>query len=67
LYCAQNPNADFNEALDITRPITDKEYLDTITLHCNTKENENSMNNKYMIKQIIYLDRNNTPDVWKDI
>ena len=45
-------------------------------LYCDD-QNENSLNNtdldlinspnQFLKKQIIYLDRNNTPDIWKDI
>lgn len=58
---------DMNTAIDIIRDKADQEYLDTITLHCQSlATNENSQNN-FLVKQIIYLDRNNTADVWPDI
>ena len=55
-----------HEAIDIIRDKADKDYLDAVTFHCQT-ENENTENLEYQVKQIIYLDRNNTPDVWPDI
>ena len=53
-----------HEAIDIIRGKADQDYLDAITFQCDgpATESENSIN-----KQIIYLDRNNTPDVWGDI
>lgn len=33
-YVAEHPEVNFNDALDITRPKSDQEYLDTITFHC---------------------------------
>ena len=60
-----------HEAIDIIRGKADQDYLDSITYHCNNGDNtENDMQvdeQQSMTKQIIYLDRNNTPDIWSDI
>ena len=59
-----------HEAIDIIRGKADQDYLDAITSYCNSDNSENDMQvdeQKAMTKQIIYLDRNNTPDIWSDI
>lgn len=54
-----------HEAIDIIRGKADQDYLDEVTNMClNNNENQGE---SAITKQIIYLDRNNTPDVWKDI
>jgi hypothetical protein len=65
-----HPEVGMHEAIDIIRGKADQDYLDSITYHCNSDNSENDMQvdeQKVMTKQIIYLDRNNTPDIWSDI
>lgn len=61
-----------HQAIDIIRDKADQDYLDAIASHCNSSvSNENAANSLHgepvLSKQLIYLDRNNTPDVWSDI
>jgi hypothetical protein len=53
-----------DKALDIMRGKSDQDYLNEIINECKSVVQESS---DFLIKQIIYLDRNNTPDVWPDI
>lgn len=65
-YCRDHPEVGMHEAIDIIRDKADQDYLDAVTFHCqDNAENEGSSD--YLVKQIIYLDRNNTLDVWPDI
>ena len=71
-YCAKHPEVDMHQAIDIIRDKADQDYLDAIASHCNSSvSNENAANTvqgePVLAKQLIYLDRNNTPDVWSDI
>ena len=66
-YCMNHPEVDINGAIDIIRGKADQDYLDAITLHCHPDKKECENDQSYIVKQIIYLDRNNTPDVWPDI
>ena len=66
-YCAKHPEIGQHEAIDIIRGKADQDYLDAIKAHCNFKSDENQDNQGIQQKQLIYLDRNNTPDVWPDI
>lgn len=68
----KHPHVPFHEVIDIIRPLADREYLDTISEFA--KDGETSLTELLMpsmpkqhLKQFIYLDRNNTPDVWADI
>lgn len=63
-YCHQNPGVSMDKALDIMRGKSDQDYLNEIVNECKSVVQESS---EFLIKQIIYLDRNNTPDVWPDI
>ena len=63
-YCDKHPETGMHEAIDIIRPKADQDYLDAISFHCDDL-NEDSKDP--FRKQVIYLDRNNTPDVWQDI
>lgn len=66
-YCEKHPEVGQHEAIDIIRPKADQDYLDAITFHCNDNvDNENS-SSEFLVKRMIYLDRNNTPDIWPDI
>lgn len=59
---------DMNTAIDIIRAKADQEYLDAVTSYCQIDDaSENDESSKYLLKQIIYLDRNNTADIWPDI
>ena len=56
-----------HEAIDIIRGKADQDYLDQIACHCTGQhENENTTSG-VQNKSLIYLDRNNTPDVWAHI
>lgn len=74
-YQDQNPGVNMHHAIDIIRPKADQDYLDAVTYHCgqedfdteNNQQNEEGENSQLLKKTIIYLDRNNTPDVWPDI
>lgn len=66
-YCDAHEGVDMNQAIDIIRDKADQDYLDTVTFYNNQNTNENESSNEFSLKQIIYLDRNNTPDVWPDI
>ena len=56
-----------HQAIDIIRDKADQDYLDAIKSHCSNQATENLDNQGIQAKQLIYLDRNNTPDVWSDI
>ena len=56
-----------HEAIDIIRDKADQDYLSAIMTQCSNSMQENSQDTAMMRKELIYLDRNNTPDVWKDI
>jgi hypothetical protein len=66
-YCATHPEVDIHQAIDIIRGKADQDYLDAVTFYCKSNDDENQANSDFIVKQIIYLDRNNTPDVWPDI
>ena len=67
-YCAQHPEVDMHQAIDIIRDKADKDYLDQVAMFCSSSSGcENVATPGVLNKQLIYLDRNNTPDVWKDI
>lgn len=54
-------------AIDIIRDKADQDYLTAIATQCGNSLDENSQDTSTMRKELIYLDRNNTPDVWKNI
>jgi hypothetical protein len=59
-YLAKFPDEEFHRVIDIIRDFADKEYLDIITdklKHLGDKR----------IRNLVYLDRNNTSDIWNDI
>ncbi|TNV80694.1 hypothetical protein FGO68_gene7919 [Halteria grandinella] len=56
-YQRDNPKTPFHEVIDIIRPLADQEYLAALV----TESQCVSTNN------ILYLDRNNTPDIWGSI
>ena len=80
---AKNPDVPFHEVIDIIRPMADRSYLDKISEYCTLSSSKaadtglvggatqlNSLpgcNGLALPKTIIYLDRNNTPDIWGDI
>jgi len=68
-YLEEHPSVPFHEVIDIIRPKADRDYLDQIarnfTQSPNTTKSCSSTESKP--KTIIYLDRNNTPDIWEDI
>jgi len=66
-YCQQHPEVSQHEAIDIIRGKADQDYLDAITFQCDYTSGDINSENSFKTKQIIYLDRNNTPDVWGDI
>lgn len=66
-YCARNPDVDMHAAIDIIRDKADQDYLTAIATQCGNSLDENSQDTSTMRKELIYLDRNNTPDVWKNI
>ena len=61
-----HPGVEMHQAIDIIRGKADQDYLDEVSKHCNSHITE-SENYGSKVKEIIYLDRNNTPDVWADI
>lgn len=54
-----------HEAIDIIRGKADQDYLDAVTNMCHI--NDENQGDSAIVKQIIYLDRNNTPDIWGNI
>jgi hypothetical protein len=66
-YCEKHPEVSQHEAIDIIRGKADQDYLDAITFQCDNSDGDINSENSFKTKQIIYLDRNNTPDVWGDI
>lgn len=66
-YCLEHPEVSQHEAIDIIRGKADQDYLDAITFQCDYTNGDINSENSFKTKQIIYLDRNNTPDVWGDI
>jgi len=60
-YLDQNPGVEFHHCIDIIRARADAEYLDQLTMAMNQKFE------KPNVRQLIYCDRNNTPDIWSDI
>ena len=69
IYQEQHPDVDMHVAIDITRGYSDRDYLEAVTSQCKEEQSlqENGPVNEALKKQIVYLDRNNTPDVWGDI
>lgn len=61
----------FHEVIDIIRPLADLEYLAEIARLFTDENRQETMVGKPHLarnsKTIIYLDRNNTPDIWADI
>ncbi|CDW84692.1 UNKNOWN [Stylonychia lemnae] len=57
-YQAKHPSTPFHEIIDIVRADADKEYLEVIDSNCKIQSDAQEM---------IFMDRNNTPDVWNDI
>ena len=66
-YCAQHPEVEQHAAIDIIRDKADQDYLTAIAAQCGNAFDENDQDMNITRKELIYLDRNNTPDVWKDI
>lgn len=67
-YCELHPEVGMHEAIDIIRGKADQDYLDAITQQCQEGQDENNNSqSQFLLKKIVYLDRNNTPDVWPDI
>ena len=62
-YQAKHPDVPFHEVIDIIRADADQHYLDLIARHCSPSEKAAPQE----LKTIIFLDRNNTPDIWGDI
>lgn len=74
-YCDEH-GVDVNAAIDIIRQDADQAYLDEITKSSGQEYfsqqdfvplSQDIEFKDLMLKQFIYLDRNNTPDVWADI
>lgn len=74
-FQAKHPDVPFHECIDIIRGQADKQYLDAIT-NCFDdaveKENQGHKTNQHSpsavgIRELIYLDRNNTADIWSDV
>ena len=66
----EHPEVPFHEVIDIIRDDADKEYLDQIARHNHTPSEQSEAAydaSNPAPKTLIYLDRNNTPDVWGDI
>eukprot|EP00347_Sterkiella_histriomuscorum_P005519 403356308 len=59
-YQLKHPETPFHQIIDIVRGQADKKYLQTIQGISNQQTNKHG-------QQLIYLDRNNTPDIWRDI
>lgn len=68
-YLESHPDVPFHEVIDIIRPHADQDYLDQIARHFNEEDagKEHKAWGESQGKSIIYLDRNNTPDIWGDI
>jgi hypothetical protein len=65
-YQKLHPDTPFHHIIDIIRPQADQDYLDAIEELA--KDDESSYSKAQgNVKEFIYLDRNNTPDVWGDI
>jgi len=60
-YMADHPDVEFHHVIDIIRGPADQEYLDII------KEMNTKAQTQKIIKNLVYLDRNNTADVWESI
>jgi hypothetical protein len=68
-YCVLHPEVETHQAIDIVFGQAHQAYLDQIRLHCMPKAaDENAVTERdFMLKQIIYLDRNNSSDCWPEI
>lgn len=69
-YCSLHPEVGTHQALDIVFGQAHQAYLDQIKYHCLPKSamNENAKSQQnFMVKQMIYLDRNNSSDCWPEI
>lgn len=77
-YTKSNPECDPVAAFDIIRPFADKEFMKQIKDACTSyKERDNDIEKSIMklrgekedVKRtqidIVYIDKNNTPDIWK--
>jgi hypothetical protein len=72
-YSKIHPEVPFHEVIDIIRPKADQDFLDAI-IAAGRDESSHSGSwgsdfgeGKDKVVEFIYLDRNNTPDVWMDI
>lgn len=60
-YLAKHPDEEFHRVIDIIRDFADQEYLDIITEKNQLKAGKDNVRN------LVYLDRNNTADIWESI
>lgn len=58
-YLAQHPDEEFHRVIDIIRAFADQEYLDII-------KNKTGPGKDH-VRNLVYLDRNNTADIWDSI
>jgi len=68
-YQRDHPEVPFHEVIDIIRPLADQEYLRAISTVAQEipPNNEDSENKRTGTVEYIFLDRNNTPDIWPHI
>ncbi len=71
-FMAKHPGREFHEVIDIIRALADKEFLDDILSYSEQDKvtaAADDVTRPLLMQQktLIYLDRNNTPDIWPDI
>ena len=73
-YAQDHPDTPFHEIIDIIRDKADRDYLDQVAAQAGSNDDplpigrsRTSTAKPNLPKTIVFLDRNNTPDVWGDI